>query len=427
MENRNEDNVIKRLINNVWKGLLILVGGIVFGFVALALVHLISVDKMYQNVAASRDVINSHAQIVTGYTSTTIDNFTDSIMLNEAICDIDTGLIDKVVNNYQVNYWKGYDQQENLFRYLDGEEGYRYQGYSHYWGGHQVFIKLMLLLGDYSDILILNTIVQFLLVIMIIIRLQKMGKGYAVLPFCITIASMMPVAIALCMQLCTVYYVMLFGILMLIRKYEKSPHSDMCYVFLVIGMATSYVDFLTYPFVSLGIPLVIWLILDNEEKVIQKLGKMVWNSGFWCAGYAGMWAGKWILGSILLPEAGSLKAALESISYRGSNKTTDGVITLWDVIMKNAYVYLRKPILVVVICMIVYYLCKMIVNKNLKLNIISNIFPFLIVACYPLIWYRIAENHSYEHVFMAYRELAIGMFAGMCICAILARESKGQI
>lgn len=138
MENRNEDNVIKGLINNVWKGLLILVGGIVLGFVALALVHLIPVDKMYQN---------------------------------------------------------------------------------------------------------------------------------------------------------------------------------MCYVFLIIGMATSYVDFLTYPFVSLGIPLVIWLILDNEEKVIQKLGKMVWNSGFWCAGYAGMWAGKWILGSILLPEAGSLKAALESISY----------------------------------------------------------------------------------------------------------------
>ena len=34
----------------------------------------------------------------------------------------------------------------------------------------------MLLLGDYSDILILNTIVQFLLVIMIIISLQKMGK-----------------------------------------------------------------------------------------------------------------------------------------------------------------------------------------------------------------------------------------------------------
>lgn len=102
----------------------------------------------------------------------------------------------------------------------------------------------MLLLGDYSDILILNTIVQFLLVIMIIISLQKMGKGYAVLPFCITLASMMPIAIALCMQLCTVYYVMLFGILMLIRKYEKSAHSDMCYVFLVIGMATSYVDFL---------------------------------------------------------------------------------------------------------------------------------------------------------------------------------------
>lgn len=286
----------------------------------------------------------------------------------------------------------------------------------------------MLLLGDYSDILILNTIVQFLLVIMIIISLQKMGKGYAVLPFCITLASMMPIAIALCMQLCTVYYVMLFGILMLIRKYEKSPHSDMCYVFLVIGMATSYVDFLTYPFVSLGIPLVIWIILDNEEKVIQKLGKMVWNSGFWCAGYVGMWAGKWILGSILSPESGSLSVAIKSITYRGSNKSTDGIITIFDVVMKNAYVYIRKPMLGIVVCMIAYYCYKIVKNRSLTIRNLGSVLPYGIAVFYPLIWYKLAENHSYEHAFMAYRELAIGLFAGLILLASLAKlnEERGE-
>ena len=278
----------------------------------------------------------------------------------------------------------------------------------------------MLLLGDYSDILILNTIVQFLLVIMIIISLQKMGKGYAVLPFCITLASMMPIAIALCMQLCTVYYVMLFGILMLIRKYEKSAHSDMCYVFLVIGMATSYVDFLTYPFISLGIPLVIWLILDNEGKIVLKLGKMIWNSGFWCVGYGGMWAGKWILGSILSPESGSLSMAVKSIIYRGSNKSTDGIITLFDVVMKNAYVYIRKPMLGIVVCMIAYYCYKIVKNRSLTIRNLGSILPYGITIFYPLIWYKLAENHSYEHAFMAYRELAIGLFAGLILLSSLA-------
>ena len=410
----------KKVFEYIYKSCLILIFGILLGFTALCLVHLLPTENMYRNVAASKDVINSHAEMVAGYTSTAVDNFTDSIMLNEAICDIDTGLIDRVINNYQVNYWKGYDQQENLMRYLDGEEGYRYQGYSHYWGGHQVFIKLLLLVGDYSDILILNTILQLILVAVIIIKLQKMGRGYMALPFCITIASMMPIAIALCLQFCTVYYVTLLGCLVIMERYKKMPQTNICYIFLGIGMATSYVDFLTYPFVSLGIPLVIWLALDEESNIRKKIIRTIWNSAFWCMGYVGMWAGKWLLGSILLPESGSLTVALESIAYRGSNNSTDGMITLFDVIMKNAYTYLRKPILLVVICAVVYYLYKICRNSKLKIASVKNVIPFAIVVFYPFIWYKIAENHSYEHAFMAYRELAIGLFAGLSLLATLS-------
>lgn len=47
---------------------------------------------------------------------------------------------------------------------------------------------------------------------------------------------------------------------------------------------------------------------------------------------------------------------------------------------------------------------------------------------YPLIWYKLAENHSYEHAFMAYRELAIGLFAGLILLASLAKlnEERGE-
>ncbi len=418
---------MKKAMQDIGKGLLILVCGVVLGFAALSLVHLLPVDRMYQNVLGSKDAINAHQQVINGYVSTTIDNYTDSIMLNEAICDIDTGLIDKVVNNYQVNYWKGYDQQGNLLRYLEGDEGYRYQGYSHYWGGHQIFIKLMLLVGDYADILVFNTILQFLLVLAIMVKLQKQGKGYAILPFGITIASMMPVTIALCMQYCTVYYVTLFGILLLLRKYEKAPQTNACILFLLIGMATSYVDFLTYPFVSLGLPLVFWLLLDREEKMVRKIGKLLWNSGFWCAGYIGLWAGKWIAGSILSPQSGSLSMAIGSILYRGSNNTsTDGTVSLMDVLLKNAFVYIKKPLLAVLVCVFVYYCCKIVKNKTLTLQNLKTVLPCAVVVFYPLLWYRLSENHSYEHAFMAYRELAIGLFAGLMILALLARTEKGS-
>ena len=115
--------------------IVILTVGIFTGFLMLCLVHLLPVDRMYKNVLASKDIINSHAQIIPGYKSTEVDNYTDSIMLNEAICPVEAPLIERVVNNYQVNFYQDYTQQENLLRYLEGGEGYRYQGYSQYWGG----------------------------------------------------------------------------------------------------------------------------------------------------------------------------------------------------------------------------------------------------------------------------------------------------
>ncbi len=122
-------------IKNILKIPVILLIGIVLGFLVLCLVHLIPVGRMYQNLQASKNVLNSLNEIVPGYKSTTVDNYTDSIMLNQAICAVEAPLMEKVINNYQVNYWQGYVQQENLLRYLSGEEGYLYQGYTHYWGG----------------------------------------------------------------------------------------------------------------------------------------------------------------------------------------------------------------------------------------------------------------------------------------------------
>ena len=122
------------------KTICVLVAGILIGFFALCLVHLLPVERMHQHVLEAKDAINAHAQTFPGYVSTSIDNYTDSIMLNEAICPVEAPLMERVIYNYQVNYFRQYDQQENLLRYLNGEEGYGYQGYTHYWGGHQVVL-----------------------------------------------------------------------------------------------------------------------------------------------------------------------------------------------------------------------------------------------------------------------------------------------
>lgn len=190
-------------------------------------------------------------------------------------------------------------------------------------------------------------------------------------------------------------------------------------LFLLAGMATSYFDFLTYPFVSLGLPLIVFLSYLDCEKLTRKFFYIILCSAQWCIGYVGMWAGKWILGSILVPEGGSLTVAISSILYRGSNMSSDDqtVLTVFNVTLENLYVYLRWPVMILIGTTFIYLIWKIIKNKNFVKNRLLLVTPYLLICTYPFIWYMIAKNHSYEHSFMAYRELAIATFAGLCMLA----------
>lgn len=415
-----------KLFKEAGKVILILMVGVLLGFIALCLVHLLPIERMHQNVLASKDVINSHAQTIPGYESTSIDNYTDSIMLNEAICPVDAPLIEKAIYNYQINYYRGYDQQENLLRYLNGEEGYRYKGYTHYWGGHQVVLKLVLLIFDHSDILMINIILQTLLAALIVVGLYRSGRQYVILPFLVSILSIMPMTIATCLQYCDVYYITLTGSALIAWKYDKVPKERICLLFLLLGMATSYFDFLTYPFVSLGIPLVLFLVSMKDIKFSGKLIYIIWSSALWCVGYAGMWAGKWILSSILLPEAGSLAEAFRAIAYRGSHQAEGVNITVFDVLLKNLYVYLKWPIMILMGTAVIYFLWKFLSKRYFGKKVLLTCIPYIILALYPIAWYTIAQNHSYEHSFMAYRELVIATFAGLCMLAEIGAGNDGK-
>lgn len=414
----------KRLGKECIRTVLILIVGILAGFLALCLVHLLPVERMHQNVLEAKDAINAHAQTIPGYVSTSIDNYTDSIMLNEAICPVDVPLIEKVIYNYQVNYFRQYDQQENLLRYLNGEEGYGYQGYTHYWGGHQVVLKLLLLVFDYADILMINLMLQTILAVFIVVGLYRTQKDYVILPFLVAVLTIMPMTIGVCLQFCDIYYILLIGSAYIVWKKDKIKTGKMYLVFLILGMCTSYFDFLTYPLLSLGIPLVIALAYIDFDGINKKVLYPIVYSIAWGVGYLGMWAGKWLLSSILLPEAGSLSEALHSISYRGSNRAGGEIITLFDVLLKNLYVYLKWPTLILIGAVFIYFIFLIIKRKRINKSNMTVCLPYFLICLYPLGWYLIAKNHSYEHAFMAYRELAIATFAGLCLLSRMADKRK---
>lgn len=52
---------------------------------------------------------------------------------------------------------------------------------------------------------------------------------------------------------------------------------------MILGMAVSLLDFLTYPVLALGIPLVMYVIVRQEAGILKIIGL----SCSWAAGYIG--------------------------------------------------------------------------------------------------------------------------------------------
>ncbi|MBS5962357.1 MAG: hypothetical protein KH307_01540 [Varibaculum cambriense] len=80
--------------------------------------------------------------------------------------------------------------------------------------------------------------------------------------------------------------------------------------FMILGMAVSLLDFLTYPVLALGIPLVMYVIVRQEAGILKIIGL----SCSWAAGYIGFWSLKWILGAIFAGKP--LSSVKEYILFR---------------------------------------------------------------------------------------------------------------
>lgn len=170
-----------------------------------------------------------------------------------------------------------------------------------------------------------------LLIVLIVSGLCRTEKQYFIVPYTAAVLSMMPMTIALCIQYCAVFYITLIGSAVIVWKSKDIGTTKMYLLFLLLGMMTSYFDFLTYPLVSLGIPLITALIYAENDKTLMRIFFIIKNSFAWWVGYLGMWGGKWVLGSVLCPESGSLEVAIGSIRYRGSNMAEGMAISTFDV------------------------------------------------------------------------------------------------
>lgn len=398
-------------MNKIRKTITILGIGIAAGIVGLFLVYMLPVRPMQDNLKETLAEFMSEGEnpfLLTGYKGSSLDNLTDAIMLGNAVYENDMSFWQSAMRNARASDVKDFPM-EALEQYLISGESEEKTEYARYWHGYLVILKPLLLLFNYNQIRIINGCTQFGLILWILHELRKRNMKCGMVAYVFSILSMFPMTLPYSLQFSSMFYTGNIALLLILKNHEKWKQEEKHnYFFLIVGMCTSYLDFLTYPLFTFGMPMVMCLVLNKYCSLKDRVCFLLKNGITWGTGYAFMWAGKWVAGSLITGE-NLLSSALGVASFRMSGQAYDESLNRIMAILRNGYIYFNLAGVILAAAVLIW-IFVFVWKKRDTLNA-EELLPLGMAACMPFLWYLVIANHSYTHYWYTFRALAVSVFA----------------
>lgn len=394
-------------IRNVFINLLL---AIILGTLLLVLVFIIPTDSIDNHVKESAYTLAHEGSYPSVFDSSlsNLDNFTDSLMLLEATNKNDKPLLVKALGVYRIDYKdESIGPYNTLIKhYIDNEEAEIQTSYERYWHGYLITLKPLLLIFNYSQIRILNLILESLLTMFVLFFMYKQGLKVYIIPYLISYLLLNPYVISLSLQYSTIFYIFTISSLTILVLNNDFLIKYNYLIILNIGIITAYFDYLTYPIVSLGIPLLIYLVKVKDYKLINILKLIL----YWAIGYFVMWGSKWIIADIFTNE-NVLKGTINQILIRSNNSIDGKTYTLFDCLYSNYIKFIATPVKYVLFVYILIYIILVFKNK-IKVN--TNILLiFILITLLPVIWYSFTINHSLSNDYLFTNKTALISFSSI--------------
>ena len=294
--------------------------------------------------------------------------------------------------------------------------------YFRYWHGYVLFLRPLLCFFPLPGLWLLAVLLltPLLLVCLRTVRLRLGADCAAMLAvtFIATYVWVIPFALSY-IPVCVVTLAEL--ILACRLRKECLP-----YMFFIGASLVNFTDFLTFPLVSLGLPLTEALTAQMKQpgySMKSGLASVFGNSAAWGAGYALTWMAKWaaawyVLGGQVFANITS-QAVFRSIGNAAHPTShilamTNNLTVLFTVPLSAAAAFAAAAL--VIMKMRGVPLRQHIGNFWLLVKKAKDMtVPLSLVAVSPFIWYLTFANHSQFHARFTFRELAVSIFA--CLTA----------
>lgn len=401
--------------------LLRIFAAIAVGVLLLTLVYAIPTQTIDRNVARSATVIETEGAYpeLTHLATSYLDNWTDSIMLLEAAWSGPEPTLEKALQAYRVG--SGEDiPSESLVRYYRDGVYDRRVSYPQYWHGYQTLLKPLLLLTDYSHIRILNGLMQQLLALTVALLLWRRGLGVYIPAWLVSIAMLMPWALAKSLQYSSCFYLMSIGALGALIL-DPGQKKQALYGLLWLGIATAYFDFLTYPIVTFAIPVTVWQMRQSVTRAWETLRRFLIRLLVWGSGYGLMWVGK-IAAGTLLTEADHIGAAADHMTrwFGGEHWFSVCYVFYFNV---RDFVYTPVSFAAMLLmAVLLYHFFRRSPGKALKSPVFwETALSYGLICLLPFAWYLVLWNPSGLHHFFTNKSCEAAAFGGLCFLTRVSR------
>ena len=291
--------------------------------------------------------------------------------------------------------------------------------YLRYWHGAAAVLRFFHLGLNVHQIYILHAAMMSLLFTLLVWMLCK--NGFVVEALSLGIAMIMVSAwvVPLCLEYVWIFLIMFAVSIIAIKMALQGRYDPANNLFLVTGMVTIFLDFLTTETLTLLIPLLFMLrIYSQQHDGTQPMWQLAIKASIaWLVGYCGMWVMKWVIASAVL-HRNVMPLVQEHIDERLGGSVGLGLLEyLSQAIIRNVqhlafydygiYGAIAFFILLVVL-LIPVFSGKVSLKRKINWSMIGL---YAVLMMVPYVRFLVLHNHSYGHYCFTYRAQAASILA----------------
>lgn len=404
--------MIKHNLIQATKAFVLLVAFYLMAGLAAYLVPDWRVRSNVQKTVDRGDLCEDYPQAILPRERFRMDNFTDALIVNQALMLRTEGLCGiMMLPRHQVD---PNDQCGNLAALLAiaPHEGGRTATvdehtthYARYWHGSTFITRILLAALTFTDIRYALYILTSLLLLWCCLRLWRTaGRAVGVvLPFSLLMVNVYVMQFS--MQFAPVLVITLGTIIWMTYRQRGADHG---LAFFVAGSLTAFLDLITVPSVTIGLPLVAWIAIVRPTEWKKGIGGLVSLALWWAAGYALTWIMKWGLAT-LLTGADIFADAYGEAAYWSNDGGNYIAMALSACLGRLRWIYILVPAAVLSILAIVRH----------RKGTVVTVTMYAIVMLIPFVYYLLMARPAWHHNWFNYRALVTAVAALLMMLATM--------